>query len=159
MLNDQAFLGLGSNIGDSIEWLRFGLERLPKPQLVSPVYSTEPVGGPEQDNFMNLVVQIEWVDSPESLLELCQSIEQQAGRTREVENGPRTLDIDILLMGDRLIGSPDLMVPHPAMFERNFVMKPLLDIWPSFVETDLFAANYEPEPIGDVTKLGLIEAL
>ncbi len=127
--------------------------------MVSPVYETEPVGGPEQSDFKNLVVQFVWSGSAEELLELCRNIEQRAGRVREVVNGPRTLDVDILLLGDQNIESDDLIVPHPRMFERNFVLEPLLDLWPRFVDTDLYTDNRVSKPIGEVTKLGPLNLL
>lgn len=125
----KAYLGLGSNLGDSRATLRAAVAALPDVVAVSPVYETEPVGGPAgQSPFLNLVVALETDLSPRDLLDVAHRLEAAAGRVRAGRDGPRTLDIDILLVGDLTIGEDDLVVPHPRMWERRFVLAPLADL-------------------------------
>ena len=146
----RAFLGLGSNIGDRRTILREAVGAIPDLVAVSPVYETDPVGGPEQDPYYNIVVELDTARSPGQLLELCRDLEQAAGRVRRIRWGPRTLDVDVLLAGDERVDTVDLTVPHPRMATRNFVMVPLLDLAP-----DLDIDGYDPvEAIGDVTNIG-----
>ncbi len=129
----QAFLGLGSNMGDSRVILEEAVQALTETGevvAVSSLYETEPVGGPEQDPFLNLVVELETSASARELLALAQRLEHTARRERVVRWGPRTLDVDVLLVGDARLKEPDLTVPHPRMHQRNFVMIPLLEIAP-----------------------------
>ncbi len=146
----QAFLGLGSNLGDRRATLRRAVAALPDLVATSPVYETEPVGGPGgQPRFLNLVVELETERSPRQLLELARRLEAAAGRVRGVPGGPRTLDIDVLLVGDLQVAEEDLVVPHPRMARRRFVLEPLADLRPDLVSaTDLEAA------VGAVRRLG-----
>jgi 2-amino-4-hydroxy-6-hydroxymethyldihydropteridine diphosphokinase len=100
---------------------------------VSPVYETDPVGGPEQGPYLNCVVQLSTDLTPRQLLELAHRLEQEAGRVRTVRWGPRTLDVDVLLVGDLTVDDPDLVVPHPRLRERAFVLIPLADLAPDLV--------------------------
>ncbi len=146
----RAFLALGSNIGDRRHTLREAVGAIPELVAVSPVYETEPVGGPEQDQFYNIVVELDTRRTPRELLALCHELEQAAGRVRVVRWGPRTLDVDVLMVGDLLVDDEDLTVPHPRMAQRNFVMVPLLDLAP-----DIVVAGYDPvTAIGDVKNVG-----
>jgi 2-amino-4-hydroxy-6-hydroxymethyldihydropteridine diphosphokinase len=146
----KAFLAMGSNLGDRRATLRRAVEAIPEVVAVSPVYETEPVGGPEQGPFYNIVVQLETERTPRELLALCHQLERTAERTREVRWGPRTLDVDVLLVGNLTVAEPDLTVPHPRMAARNFVMAPLLDLDP-----DIEVAGYEPDrAVGDVVNIG-----
>ena len=95
---------------------------------VSSIYETEPVGGPHQSKYLNGVIAINTELEPRQLLLVLQKIENQLGRQRSVKNGPRTIDLDILMYGEEKIDEPDLKVPHPRMREREFVLKPLRDI-------------------------------
>ena len=125
----RAYLGLGSNLGDRRAQLRTAVAALPGVVAVSPVYETEPVGGPPgQEPYLNLVVVLETDRSPRQLLELAQDLEAAAGRVRKERFGPRTLDVDILLVGNLCVDEPDLVVPHPRMWERRFVLAPLADL-------------------------------
>jgi 2-amino-4-hydroxy-6-hydroxymethyldihydropteridine diphosphokinase len=101
---------------------------------VSGVYETAPVGGPEQDDYLNAVVAVETALPARALLEVAQAIEQHAGRVRTVRWGPRSLDVDVLLVGDDRVDEPDLQVPHPRLFERGFVLAPLHDVAPEHVD-------------------------
>ena len=133
----RAFIGLGSNLGDRQAALRQGVTQLEAGGdvvAVSPLYETEPVGGPEdQGAFLNVVVELATADSPRQLLIRCQALEEAAHRVRTVRFGPRTLDADVLLVGDLTVDEPDLVVPHPRMWERRFVLQPLADLAPELV--------------------------
>jgi 2-amino-4-hydroxy-6-hydroxymethyldihydropteridine diphosphokinase len=134
----QAYLGLGSNLGDRVAMLQLAVDELGATEgvtvvAVSRVYETAPVGGPEQDDYLNAVVAIETDLGPRELLAVAHRIEQRAGRVRDVRWGPRTLDVDVLLAGEAEIDEPDLQVPHPRMYERAFVLVPLRDVAPERV--------------------------
>jgi 2-amino-4-hydroxy-6-hydroxymethyldihydropteridine diphosphokinase len=135
----RVFLGLGSNLGDRWEHLQAAVSSLEGVGLrrVSPVYETEAVGGPSgQDAYLNLVVELDTELSARELLGVCHRLETAAERTREIRWGPRTLDVDILWIDDVTVVEPDLVVPHPRMLERRFVMAPLADIAPDVVPPD-----------------------
>ena len=119
---------------------------------VSPLYETEPVGGPEdQGPFLNLVVELRTADSPRRLLERCRALEEAAGRVRIVHWGPRTMDADVLLVDGWEVDEADLMVPHPRMWERRFVLQPLRDLAPDLVSQDLVNAS-----CGAVVQVGIL---
>ena len=133
----RAFLGLGSNLGDRLRNLERAVSSIPDLVAVSPVYETEPVGGPiDQGQYLNLVVEMFTALSSIQLLELCWKLETEAGRVREVRWGPRTLDADVLLVGDLQIDQADLQVPHPRIWERRFVLQPLADLAPELVDDE-----------------------
>jgi 2-amino-4-hydroxy-6-hydroxymethyldihydropteridine diphosphokinase len=136
----RAFLGVGSNLGDRLAILRRAVVAIPDRVSVSPVYETEPVGGPTQGGFLNAVIELETDRSPRALLELCQDLERRAKRVRLERWGPRTLDADVLLVGDLVVDEPDLVVPHPRLWERRFVLAPLHDLAPELVTLDQVAA-------------------
>jgi 2-amino-4-hydroxy-6-hydroxymethyldihydropteridine diphosphokinase len=147
----RAFLGLGSNMGDRMALLRSAVASLPDVVRVSPVYETDPVGGPPgQDPYLNVVVELATRLSPRELLELARGLEVLAGRVRTVKDGPRTLDVDVLLVGDQQVDEPDLTVPHPRMWERRFVLAPLADLAPDLVDGDsVLAAGGEVRRLVD----------
>lgn len=131
------FLGLGSNCGDCLRLIRDAVVLLEERGVVvmvkSGVYETEPVlekagTGAVQANYLNAVVEVETDLSPDALLRVCMEVEQALGRVREVRWGARTMDIDVLMYGDRIMSEPDLVVPHPRMHERNFVLVPFAEI-------------------------------
>ncbi|MFL5731995.1 MAG: 2-amino-4-hydroxy-6-hydroxymethyldihydropteridine diphosphokinase [Chloroflexia bacterium] len=131
----RVYLGLGSNMRDRWGHLRAGVEavgRLAGTRVVreSPVYESEPWGPVDQPNYLNMVVEVATELEPEELLGLCKEIEKVEGRVPGVRWGQRPLDIDILLYGDRRIETGTLTVPHPRMWERAFVLRPLADIAP-----------------------------
>lgn len=139
----RAFLALGSNLGDRWAHLRAAVAGLPNDEVVavSPVYETEPVGGPGgQGAYLNAVVELRTARSPRQLLELGQALEAAAGRVRTERWGPRPLDVDVLLVGDLAVDEPDLTVPHPRMWERAFVLVPLHDLAPDVVGDARWAA-------------------
>ncbi len=125
----RAYLGLGANLGDSRATLRAAVAALPDVVAVSPVYETEPiVGSPGQPRYLNVVVALDTDLSPRQLLDLGHDLEQAAGRVRTEPNGPRTLDVDVLLVGVVTVRDPDFVVPHPRMWQRRFVLAPLADL-------------------------------
>ena len=138
----RAFLGLGSNLGDRRRHLRDAIAAIPDVVAVSRVYETAPVGGPDQGAYLNVVVRLDTERSPRELLEICRAREAEAQRVRTVRWGPRTLDVDVLWIDGQTVEEPDLVVPHPRMFERAFVLMPLRDVAadlipPSFVDPDV----------------------
>lgn len=145
-------MGLGSNLGDRRETLNRAVGSIREVVAVSPLYETEPVGGPEQGAFLNIVVELETALSARELLALCHKLEAAAARVRRERWGPRTLDVDVLWIEDESVNEEDLKIPHPRMAERNFVMVPLLDLAP-----DLDVEGYDPETaIGKVVSLGAL---
>ncbi len=137
----RAFLGLGSNVGDRRAHLRKAVEGLSDRVAVSPVYETDPIGGPPgQPPFLNLVVELATDRSPRQLLDIARVCEQAAGRVRSERWGPRTLDVDVLLVGDLQVREEDLVVPHPRMWERRFVVAPLADLAPDLAGPEHVAA-------------------
>jgi 2-amino-4-hydroxy-6-hydroxymethyldihydropteridine diphosphokinase len=128
----RAFIGLGSNLGDRHAELAravAGLRAHGDVAAVSPLFETDPVGGPEgQPAYLNVVVELCTSDSPRELLDRCRVLEETAGRIRTVKFGPRTLDADVLLVGDERVDEPDLTVPHPRMWGRRFVLAPLREL-------------------------------
>jgi len=128
-----AYLSLGSNIGDRVANIRECIARIGSVGHVSKVssyYETEPMEWREQPWFVNSVVQLETELSAEELLTSIQRIEAELGRTRELLKGPRTIDIDILLLDFLVVDENNLQVPHPAMHKRRFVLEPLSEIAP-----------------------------
>ncbi|HVM40985.1 MAG TPA: 2-amino-4-hydroxy-6-hydroxymethyldihydropteridine diphosphokinase [Acidimicrobiia bacterium] len=145
----RAYLALGSNEGDRPAHLRSAVAGFAEADgvevvAVSRVYETDPVGGPAQGAFLNAVVAVETTLDPHALLALGQALERRAGRLPEGERvrwGPRPLDVDLLLVGDLTVASPDLAIPHPRMWERDFVLAPLADVAPELV--DVPAAGWQ----------------
>jgi 2-amino-4-hydroxy-6-hydroxymethyldihydropteridine diphosphokinase len=134
----RAALALGSNLGDRLDYLQAAVDALTEsseivPVGISSVYETEPIGGPaEQPAFLNAVLVVDTTLSPRSLMERCQAAESAFGRTREVPKGPRTLDVDVLAVGDKTVADDDLKVPHPRLAERAFVLVPWAEVDPEF---------------------------
>ena len=129
----RAHLGIGSNLGDRAARLQAAVDGLAATDgitvvAVSPVYETDPVGGPEQPDFQNAVVAIDTVLGVRDLLDVARRLEEEARRVRVERWGPRTLDVDILFYGDAVVDEPDLEVPHPRWAERGFVCVPLADL-------------------------------
>jgi 2-amino-4-hydroxy-6-hydroxymethyldihydropteridine diphosphokinase len=132
------YLGLGSNVGDREEYIEqavFLLEKNPNIEVIkrSTIYETEPEGGGQQPPFFNGALEIKTKLTPHKLLDLLQEIEATLGREREIEWGPRTIDIDILLYADEIVSDDKLQIPHPLMHERLFVLKPLKEIAPNLI--------------------------
>lgn len=152
----RAFLGLGSNLGDKARLLSDAITTLGDAVVgVSGVYRTAPVGGPSgQDDFLNLVVQLETTMAPKELLAVCQRLESAAERVRQERWGPRTLDVDVLWIDGYVSDDPDLTVPHPRMFHRRFVLAPLKELAPELVDDDhLRLAAGSVERVGELATL------
>jgi len=149
----RAFLSLGSNMGDSWSLLREAVNSLDSVVAVSPVYRTDPVGGPAQDPFLNIVIELDTDLGARELLGVCHRLESAANRVRTVRWGPRTLDVDIIWIDGVTVSEPDLEVPHPRMRERRFVMAPLADLAPAVAGAD-WAEGAE----GHVHRVGPIDA-
>jgi len=124
----RALLALGSNLGDRVVYLRDAVAAIPDVVAVSDAYETDPVGGPEQEPFLNAVVALDTTLSGRELLEVCREREQAAERVRIERWGPRTLDVDVLWIDGETVDEPDLEIPHPRMFERAFVLVPTADV-------------------------------
>lgn len=133
---NEAFLSIGSNIGDRFVHLSEAVRALHshehvKVMVVSSIYETAPVGYTDQADFLNLVVRVETNLHAHELLAVCQEIEHGQGRVRTIRWGPRTVDLDILLYNQDHIETENLVVPHPRMHDRGFVLIPLLEIAPA----------------------------
>ena len=128
----EAYLSLGSNIGDRLENLSRAVALLDREEEgvrvldVSPVFETKPVGYKDQDDFLNICVKIETALEPLALLTFCQRVEETLLRVRTIRWGPRTIDVDILTYGDLKMNTQRLTIPHPRMEDRGFVQVPLL---------------------------------
>jgi 2-amino-4-hydroxy-6-hydroxymethyldihydropteridine diphosphokinase len=128
-----AYLSLGSNVGHREANLRAAIAQLHaggELLAVSALYETQPVDVPDQPWFLNRVAAIETEKTPRELLQLALQIEAAMGRLRLGKQGPRNIDIDIVLFGDRMMDEPGLRIPHPAMHQRRFVLEPLVEIAP-----------------------------
>lgn len=132
----RAFLGLGSNLGDREALLDHAVGRLPDVTKVSSYWETAPVGGPEQGSFLNCVVQLSTDRTARQLLAVCREREEDAERVRLERWGPRSLDVDVLWIDGEIVDQHDLVVPHPLMFERAFVLVPLGEIAPDLIPDD-----------------------
>lgn len=131
MQTTRAYLGLGSNLGDRVEQLEEAIRRLSELGRVSgrsSMIETAPWGFTDQPDFLNMAVALDTTLSPRDLLDGVKRIEREMGRVPTFRNGPRVIDIDILLYGDRSVEEPGLVIPHPRMAERDFVMKPLTEL-------------------------------
>lgn len=133
-----AHLGLGSNLGDRAARIAEAVDRLGRAAGISAIaasslYETSPVGGPPQGWFVNAAVRVVTTLAPRELLAACLAVERAMGRVRTMANGPRVIDLDVLLYGDRVIAEPALSIPHPEMTRRRFVLVPLAEIAPDVV--------------------------
>lgn len=132
-MNNIVYLSLGSNIGDRAEYLHKAVQLLNRHeeisvQKISSIYETKPVGYTNQDYFLNIALRISTSLTPNKLLAYTQHIENELGRIREIHWGPRTIDLDILLYNNENIEAESLIIPHPRMNERAFVLAPLYEI-------------------------------
>ncbi len=151
----RAFLGLGSNLGDRVALLSQAVDALDGVVAVSPVYETEPMGGPdEQGSFLNMVVELDTDLAPHDLLAVCRRLESAANRVREERWGPRTLDVDVLWIDGITLDDHELTIPHPRMWNRRFVMVPLIDLAPEFA-----AEGWQQRAAGTVAPAGTLAEL
>ncbi len=131
----KAYIGFGTNLGNRMEQIELALEAiklLPNTALLScsPIYETKPWGYVDQPNFLNGVAEIETDLSPALFLGALLGIEAAMGRIRTIKNGPRVIDLDLLLYDNVVSNTEELILPHPRMLERAFVLKPLIDLLP-----------------------------
>ncbi|MCB0864921.1 MAG: 2-amino-4-hydroxy-6-hydroxymethyldihydropteridine diphosphokinase [Solirubrobacterales bacterium] len=160
-----AYLGLGSNVGDRWASLRGAIAALRRHGVsvdaVSSAYETEPVGEIlDQPDFLNAAVRIGTDLEPEALLSICKAIEAESGRTAGPRHGPRTLDVDLLLLGDVELVTDRLRLPHPEATSRRFVLVPLLELDPGLTLPDGTRLSDELEALGDgerVERAGALE--
>jgi len=163
----KAYVGLGSNLGDRAEWLRVGLAGLTAeglaPVALSSVWETDGVGTPAPTSFLNMVVSFDTTMAPRGLLECLLGLERAAGRDRGEPNGPRTLDLDLLLLGDLVVDEPDLILPHPRMWRRRFVLEPLAEIAPDLVDpatgVEILAACRRLRESQPARRVGMLSSL
>ena len=149
----RVFLSLGSNLGGRERFLEEAVESLGRSVMaVSPLYETDPVGGPKQGRFLNLVVELDTDLSPRDLLAVCHRLESAAQRVREEHWGPRSLDVDIIHIDGVTVDEPDLQVPHPRMKVRRFVLAPLADLAPELVSPELLEKAH-----GQVSAAGYLD--
>lgn len=152
----RSFLGLGSNLGDRRAFLREAVASLhdspSQVVAVSSLYETDPIGGPDQDSFFNIVVELSTPLDARGLLGECRRLEADAARVRTERWGPRTLDVDVLWVdGETVDDPPELIVPHPRMRDRAFVMVPLLELAPDLAD------GWTDPAIGEVRNIGPLE--
>ena len=157
------YLGLGSNLGDRLTYLQDAVNALdadPRVRIddVSSVYETEPVGGPEQGPFLNIVVRAATTHTPAALLRACNAVEAALGRVRGERWGPRTVDVDVLLYADgRVVDTTDLQVPHPRLAERAFALIPLMEVAPGQAFPDgrsVSSVLAKLAPVSGITMVG-----
>jgi 2-amino-4-hydroxy-6-hydroxymethyldihydropteridine diphosphokinase len=150
----RALVALGSNLGDRVRHLQDAVALLPDLVAVSPVYETDPVGGPrDQGPYLNMVARLDTTLEARELLELCHRLEEKASRKRTVRWGPRTLDVDVLWLDGQTVDEPDLVVPHPRMRDRPFVLAPLRDVAPDLVP-DGWERRFDHLGVARVGELG-----
>lgn len=153
-----AYVALGANLGDTLETLRWAarsLTELGEVTGVSRLYHTRPVGGPPgQPDYLNAVAELQTVLSPLDLLDGLQSLEHQAGRTRNIRWEARVLDLDLILYGEAVIASERLSVPHPLAWERGFVLAPLHDLAPAL--SNPVTGQTVAQALGQVDQTGIV---
>lgn len=163
----RAGIALGSNLGDRLRNLRAGRDAVmallgvSPPLLTSCVYETEPVGtGPDAGAFLNAVIEVDYAGQPLALLDGLQQIEAAMGRpSKRPRNAPRTLDLDILYVGNLVLANDEIVIPHPRLHIRRFVLQPLHDIRPELLlpgqqstVRELFSTLSDPAAVGEFAK-------
>ena len=158
--SEIAFIGLGSNLGDPKGNVYDALGHIGRLQHVdiiatSSFYNSAPIGIVDQPSFVNAVCKVSVNIGPDALLRHLLNIENLFGRVRTIRNGPRIIDLDVLLFGEMRYTSADICIPHPRMFERTFVLKPLLEIAPEIISSKNFILSNANELLDDdsVTRL------
>lgn len=141
-MDNKIFIGIGSNTGNSYKNCIIAIKRISSDtraslRSISSFYSTTPVSDIEQDDFINCAVEIDWRGNPQELLQFLNTIESSMGRIREEKNGPRIIDLDILLYGDAVIEEAPLSIPHRELHRRKFAIMPCIEIDPGLVHPSL----------------------
>lgn len=155
----KAVLGIGTNVGERINNIENALSALgllPTTTLIgtSGIYETEPWGYLQQEKFLNCAVLVETLLSPNALLGACLGIEAGLGRIRKFKNGPRIIDIDVLLYEDTIINSQELTIPHPLIRQRDFVLVPLNDLFPDKIAFGFdFSDAFDKVDLSKLTKI------
>ena len=154
-MKNKVYLSLGSNIGNRQEYIESAIELVGKTEGIkilkkSGLYETSPVGYVEQDLFLNAVIKIETDFSAREILKIINKIENELDRKREIRWGPRTIDIDILILSDKKINETDLIIPHKEMLNRLFVLVPLIEIY----DGEYFEKEKIIERIGELVEVG-----
>jgi 2-amino-4-hydroxy-6-hydroxymethyldihydropteridine diphosphokinase len=157
-VTERAYIGLGSNLGDRVGAIADALRVLSRTpgivvSAVSHVYESEPWGVTHQPPFANAVAALDVDIDVHALLAACKRIESESGRTPGLRYGPRPIDLDVLLFGDWVVDTPDLVVPHPRLLERDFVVTPLLEIAPDLTLPDGMRPSRERASEGRVTSV------
>lgn len=134
----KSYIAFGSNVGSRQKNVEIALRKLASSDgithfRVSPLYETDPVGGPKQNSYYNGVVEVSTTLSPQRLLKTLRDLEAQGGRVRHTRWGPRTLDLDILIYGNSILHSKTLTIPHPRYHMRRFVLVPFVRLAPNFI--------------------------
>ena len=132
----EVYIGLGSNVGDRLSYLKEAVLEIKSNAchfLISSIYESVPVGFKFQPLFLNAVCKVATDKTPDQMLSFLQTLEDKLGRTRSFANAPRKIDLDILMWDDQVIKTPDLEVPHPRMIRRGFVMLPIVELAPSMI--------------------------
>lgn len=157
----HAVIALGANLGNPQETLRTAVRELQAVEgfsltAASAIFRTAPVGGPDQPDYLNAVVVGEWTGTPEGLLDSLHVIENAHGRTREVRWGPRTLDLDVIALGDYRSDAEHLTLPHPRAWDRAFVLVPWLD-----AEPDAYLEGYGSvrERVNELDRSDVVEVV
>lgn len=137
-MGEKVFIGIGSNIGNVIKNCMTAIKSISSDKRadlksISSFYTTSPVSKIKQDDFINCAVLVSWEDTPHELLEFLMDIENSMGRTREIKDGPRIIDLDILIFGDTVIDESSLTIPHKELHKRKFALMPCLEIDPNFI--------------------------
>lgn len=154
----EAFIGIGSNLEHPMDQVRRALSALHQPPDLacvarSSLYETDPVGYLDQPKFINAVARVMTTLSAHELLDRLRGIEARHGRQRDIPDGPRTLDLDLLTFGDQVIRDPRLQVPHPRLHQRAFVLLPLLEIAPGLV---IPGAGYAKDCLAAISPQGVV---
>ena len=154
-MKNKVYLSLGSNIGNRQKYIESAIELIGKTEGIeilkkSGLYETSPVGYVEQNLFLNAVIKIETDFSEREILKIINKIENELDRKREIRWGPRTIDIDILIFSDKKINETDLIIPHKEMFNRLFVLVPLIEIY----DGEYFEKEKIIERIGELVAVG-----
>src|SRR5690625_1055687 len=159
---NEVYIGLGSNMGEREKFLHDAIELLKENGNInlekqSSIYETAPVGYTEQDHFLNMVIKIRTSLTHLDLLDVCQRIEDKLGRERTIENGPRTIDLDILLYNNENRDLERLRIPHPRLHERAFVLVPLHEIAPDLIMPT--SGKHIEDLINDISSKELAEVI
>lgn len=140
MRMEKVLLSLGSNLGESLDIIKNACNDIKADNdiqevIISSYYQTKPVGYKDQDDFINIAISLTTTKTPYQMLDLCAFLEQKYQRVRLFKNGPRTLDVDIIAFGEVIMEEEKLILPHPRMHQRAFVLAPLKEIEPNFIIT------------------------